>query len=94
MRSACRRRSTACGCDRARARAILLQVAEAQIGDYARDVETEWKRLTRRYVIEHAQLAPMVTMGFGLLTVSSDNRVPNPPARITAFIIRTSRRSS
>ena len=26
------------------------------------------------------------TIGFGLFTVSSDSLVPNPPARITAFI--------
>lgn len=52
------------GSDRARARALLLEVAEQQVGDYVREVEAEWKRLTQNYVIEHAQLAPMVSMTF------------------------------
>src|SRR6516164_9771714 len=28
---------------------------------------------------------PISTIGFGLVSVSSDRRVPNPPARITTF---------
>lgn len=52
------------GSDRARARALLLEVAEAQCGDYSRQVEAEWKRLARHYVIEEARLAPMVSMTF------------------------------
>ena len=35
-------------------------------------------------------LPPMVTMGLGLSTVSSERRVPNPPAKMTAFNVRTS----
>src|SRR5579864_9709520 len=29
---------------------------------------------------------PMVTMGLGMRSVSSDKRVPRPPARMTAFM--------
>src|SRR5262245_31887576 len=29
---------------------------------------------------------PISTMGFGLMVVSSDRRVPNPPARIATFM--------
>src|SRR6185436_13741160 len=29
---------------------------------------------------------PISIIGFGLISVSSDKRVPNPPARITIFI--------
>jgi len=32
---------------------------------------------------------PISTIGFGLMTVSSARRVPNPPARITAFMDKT-----
>ena len=31
-------------------------------------------------------LPPTSTIGFGLVPVSSEIRVPNPPARITAFM--------
>lgn len=51
------------GSDRALMRSILLDVADKQL-DYARQVEEEWKRLTQNYVIEHAKLAPMVSMTF------------------------------
>src|SRR5579863_9343039 len=30
---------------------------------------------------------PMVTMGLGMRSVSSDKRVPSPPARMTAFML-------
>jgi hypothetical protein len=29
---------------------------------------------------------PISTIGFGFITVSSERRVPNPPAKITTFI--------
>jgi hypothetical protein len=31
-------------------------------------------------------IPPISTIGFGLIEVSSEIRVPSPPARITAFI--------
>ena len=32
---------------------------------------------------------PISTIGFGRTSVSSDRRVPSPPARITTFIAHT-----
>jgi small-conductance mechanosensitive channel len=52
------------GSDRVLARSILQEVAEAQSGAYVLQVEEQWKQLTQNYVIERAQLAPMVTMTF------------------------------
>ena len=31
-------------------------------------------------------LSPIGTIGLGIASVYSDNRVPNPPAKITTFI--------
>src|SRR5690606_42164160 len=39
-------------------------------------------------------LPPISTIGFGRRVVSSANRVPNPPARITAFIYSTPSRAA
>ena len=52
------------GSDREQARAIMQEVAEELTGDYAREVGDTWERLARDYVIEHAQLEPLVTMTF------------------------------
>src|SRR5436189_6179619 len=32
---------------------------------------------------------PISTIGFGLISVSSESRVPSPPARMTAFMAKT-----
>lgn len=52
------------GSDRALVRELLCSVAEEHMGEYVVEVEEQWKRLTRHYVIEQAQLAPMVSMSF------------------------------
>lgn len=52
------------GSDRALARAILLEEAEARVGEYCKTVEEQWKRLTRKYVIESARLTSTVAMSF------------------------------
>jgi hypothetical protein len=38
-------------------------------------------------------MPPMVTMGFGRISVSSARRVPLPPARIATFICQSSSHS-
>ena len=39
------------------------------------------------YSVALGTVAPISTIGFGLMAVSSDRRVPKPPARITAFTL-------
>src|SRR5262245_16676752 len=39
-------------------------------------------------ICQRMGLPPMSMSGFGIAAVSSDSRVPNPPAKITAFILR------
>jgi small-conductance mechanosensitive channel len=50
------------GSDRGAARRILEEVAEELVGDYARDVQSTWDDMQRKYVIEKARLQPFVTM--------------------------------
>lgn len=50
------------GSNRAAARKLMLDAAEAITGDYAREVSKTWATMTRSYVIEAARVTPMVTM--------------------------------
>ncbi len=52
------------GSDRTLMRAILEEIAEQQVGAYVREVEAQWKQMTKDYVIERAKLDPMVSMTF------------------------------
>lgn len=42
---------------------ILMNILNDQIGDYARDSQDSWNKLTDQVYIEKAQLTPMVTVG-------------------------------
>ena len=55
------------GSDRAEARAIILQVADRVVGEYARTSAVAWKGMVRKYRIEDASVAPMLTL------VATDN---------------------
>lgn len=50
------------GTDYAFARELIEGVAEEVVGDYARSAEQAWVPITRRYLVEPAQVRPMVTM--------------------------------
>ncbi len=50
------------GSDRAATRQLLVDIAEALTGDYAKQVQETWDTMTRNYLIEDAKLTPMVTM--------------------------------
>lgn len=55
------------GSDHQLARKLLLEVAGEVVGEYAASAKEAWKELVQRYVIEDAQVDPMVTM------VANDN---------------------
>lgn len=49
------------GGDLARARKIFEDVLDEVAGDYARDATAEWDQMVKKFMIEKAQVAPMVT---------------------------------
>ncbi len=55
------------GCDRHLAREILLRCAGGVVGHYGNSAKGAWEKLVQRYIIEDAQVDPMVTM------VANDN---------------------
>lgn len=57
------------GSDVQRARSILARVAEEVVGGYSRGAREAWSTLVQRYLIEDAQVTPMVTL------VANDNWV-------------------
>ncbi len=50
------------GSDLATARTIFEEVLDEVSGEYARRAEVEWEKMVRKFMIEKAQVAPMVTM--------------------------------
>ncbi|MEZ4451808.1 MAG: mechanosensitive ion channel family protein [Nannocystaceae bacterium] len=70
------------GCDYARARRILVDVAEEVVGEYARSAEETWKHMVRTYRIEDARVAPMVTM------IANDNWVEFTLRYVVDFKLR------
>jgi small-conductance mechanosensitive channel len=50
------------GSDRRLAREILQRVANEVIGDYARQAEAAWRNMVNNFMIEHAAVAPVVTL--------------------------------
>ena len=50
------------GGDRARARRILEEAATAVTGDFARNAQVHWSKLVKQFLIEDAQVAPMVSL--------------------------------
>ncbi|MCX4244260.1 mechanosensitive ion channel family protein [Paraliomyxa miuraensis] len=87
------------GSDRALARAILLEVAHEQVGEYVQEIEAQWKQMTKDYVIEHAQLTPMVSMKFDenwmtfrlRYVVAYDRRRTTKDAMFEAIAVRIER---
>jgi len=55
------------GSDRARARAIISEAADAVVGDFAASAKQAWTQMVREYRIEDAGLEPMVHL------VANDN---------------------
>ncbi|QQS48988.1 MAG: mechanosensitive ion channel [Acidobacteriota bacterium] len=55
------------GSDRVLARRILERVIEDVIGEYTRQAEKAWARMTSIYMVENARIEPMVTL------VATDN---------------------
>lgn len=72
------------GSDRAAARQIMLDAAEAITGDYAERVANTWENMTRSYVIEKARVTPMVTM------VADENWMTYTVRYVTDFQARRS----
>ncbi|MEZ4413956.1 MAG: mechanosensitive ion channel [Gemmatimonadales bacterium] len=55
------------GSDRAEARTIIQQVADRVVGEYAKTSAAAWKGMVKKYRIEDASVAPMLTL------VATDN---------------------
>ncbi len=55
------------GSDHQMARALLERIAQEVVGDYGKEVTAAWETLVRSYLIENAQIEPMVSM------VATDN---------------------
>ncbi len=55
------------GSDRAEARAIIQQVADRVVGEYAKTSAIAWKGMVKKYRIEDASVTPMLTL------VATDN---------------------
>lgn len=50
------------GSDRVLARRILEEAVQEIVGDYVPEAKKTWDQLTRKFLIEHARVEPMVTM--------------------------------
>jgi small-conductance mechanosensitive channel len=48
------------GSDRGRARALLTEVANAELLDYAREAQSAWDHMVRRYRLENARVEPSI----------------------------------
>ncbi len=57
------------GSDYALARQIITNTAEGILGDYAAAAQEQWKKMNKKYAIEPAVVAPMVTL------IANDNWV-------------------
>lgn len=52
------------GSDQEMARSLIAEAADEVVSDYSQEAAITWKRMTRKYRIEHAQTSPMITMIF------------------------------
>ncbi len=50
------------GSDYESVRTLFLQVLEDETGEHARRLQGDWRKMTEKYLIENAQLQPMVTL--------------------------------
>lgn len=57
------------GSNYALARKILNEIADAHLGEYTKRANEVWQKMVKKYLIENAQTAPMITM------VTTDNWV-------------------
>jgi len=55
------------GSDRAEAKAIIREVADQVVGEYSATAATAWRGMVKKYRIEDAMVAPMITL------VANDN---------------------
>lgn len=51
-------------CDHQYAKEQFLAILNDIVGDYGKDSEKAWQKMTEKMMIENAQVAPMVTMAF------------------------------
>lgn len=55
------------GSDHRLAREILSEIAEKEVGEYARKADISWKAFSKRFLLEHARVEPIVSL------VANDN---------------------
>ncbi len=51
-------------CDYVLARKLLTEILQDEMGNYAKEVEASWKKMTDQYQIEKARLEPWINMRF------------------------------
>lgn len=76
------------GCDHHVALATLSAIASEVVGSYAQEAEMAWKDLVRRYRVEHAQTAPIISL------VANDNWMEFTLRYVVAFKARRSTKTS
>ena len=72
------------GCDHHLALATLSKVVTDIVGPYASEAEQAWKELVRRYRVEHAQTAPIISL------VANDNWMELTLRYVVAYKARRS----
>ncbi len=72
------------GCDHHLALATLSKVVTDIVGPYASEAEQAWKELVRRYRVEHAQTAPIISL------VANDNWMEFTLRYVVAYKARRS----
>lgn len=51
-------------CDHDYFRALLNEILEEEVGQYAKESQSSWDRLTKELYVEKAQVTPMITLAF------------------------------
>lgn len=76
------------GCDHHQAMATLSGIATDLVGPYTAEAEVAWKELVRRFRVEHAQTAPIISL------VANDNWMEFTLRYVVAFKARRSTKTS
>lgn len=76
------------GCDHHLALATLSKVVTDIVGPYASEAEQAWKELVRRYRVEHAQTAPIISL------VANDNWMEFTLRYVVAYKARRSTKTN
>lgn len=76
------------GCDHHFALATLTSVATGIVGPYAAEAEQAWKDLVRRFRVEHAQTAPIISL------IATDNWLEFTIRYVVAYKARRSTKTS